>query len=215
MIDAGAGFEVLVEAAAKQICAQSRVGDVCLLAGYSFGGLMAAETARRLEERGRRIGFLGLIDTEPPEIAQARRESSATDLTSVFRPMKFIGQAISALILMSAFRSLKIIGQLAELLPAKAAFTIEFMLNTRLRHGTLRRLHLKPIQLPITLYLSGEGASKLLEDGWNAHCGRIAVVRIGGTHQSILEPPFLDVLCRRFFEDASMGIATASGFSGP
>ena len=63
MIDAGAGFEALVDAAVAQICGQSRENECCLLAGYSFGGLVAVETARRLAKRGRQVGFLGLIDT--------------------------------------------------------------------------------------------------------------------------------------------------------
>ncbi|RFU22395.1 acetoacetate--CoA ligase [Geodermatophilus marinus] len=40
-------------------------GDV-RLAGYSFGGLVAYEMARRLTAAGREVTFLGLIDTEPP-----------------------------------------------------------------------------------------------------------------------------------------------------
>jgi thioesterase domain-containing protein len=144
-------------------------------------------------ERGCPIDFLGLIDTRaerpPEETRQAR---------SVSRPMKFIGKIFSALILISAFRPLKIMGQLATLLPAKQAFTIEFMLNTRLRTRSLRRLALQTIRMPITLYRSNEGSSP--DNGWGAHCSQVAVVPIGGDHHSILEPPFLDILCARFLE---------------
>jgi len=193
MIDAGAGFEALVDAAVAQICRQSRENEFCLLAGYSFGGLVAVETARRLTERGRQVGFLGLIDTRverPPDTGEKR---------SVSRPLKVVGKVISALILVSAFGPLKIMGRLATLLPAKRAFTIEFMLNTRLRTRSLHRLQLKPLQLPITLYRSLEDPS-LLDNGWSAYCDRLAVVPIGGNHHSILEPPFLDSLCTRFLE---------------
>jgi thioesterase domain-containing protein len=194
MIDAGAGFEAIVDAAVAQICGQSRENEFCLLAGYSFGGLVAVETARRLTERGRQVGFLGLIDTRverPPDSGEKR---------SVSRPLKVVGKVISALILASAFGPLKIMGQLATLLPAKRAFTIEFMLNTRLRTRSLHRLQLKPLGLPITLYRSSEHPSTLLDNGWSAYCDRLAVVPIGGTHHSILEPPFLDSLRTRFLE---------------
>lgn len=194
MIDAGAGFEAIVDAAVAQICGQSRENEFCLLAGYSFGGLVAVETARRLTERGRQVGFLGLIDTRverPPDSGEKR---------SVSRPLKVVGKVISALILASAFGPLKIMGQLATLLPAKRAFTIEFMLNTRLRTRSLHRLQLKPLELPITLYRSSEHPSTLLDNGWSAYCDRLAVVPIGGTHHSILEPPFLDSLRTRFLE---------------
>lgn len=193
MIDADAGFQALVDAAVEQICRQIHEDDPCFLAGYSFGGLVAVETARRLVERRRRIGFLGLVDTRterPPEETQLAQNVSL--------PFKIIGKIISALILISAFRLLKIIGRLAALLPAKQAFTIEFMLNTRLRTKSLRRLRLKPLQVPITLYRSDEGSSS--DNGWSSYCSRVTVVPIGGDHHSILEPPLLKLLSARFLE---------------
>ena len=186
MIEAGAGFDALADAAVVQICAQSRQNDLCLLVGYSFGGLVAVETARRLLESGRRIGFLGIIDTRPanPPVA----------------PQKRWHRVISALILISAFRPLKMIGQLATLLPAKRAFTIEFVLNMRLRTESLRRLSLTPLQIPMTLYRSDDASSASFDYGWSAYCSRVAVVPVGGTHHSILGPPFVDTLCTRFLE---------------
>lgn len=188
MIDAGAGFDVLVDAAVAQICALSHENDLCLLAGYSFGGLVAVETARRLVEYGRRIGFLGLVDTQA--------------VNTPAPPRRRWRRIISTLILMSALRAPTIIGQLATLLPAKLAITFEYVVNNRLRQELLRGLRLKPLQVPITLYRSGESCSKLLDNGWGAYCSRVAVVPIGGTHFSMLEPPFLDILCTRFLEDA-------------
>ncbi len=37
-----------------------------LLAGHSFGGYVAMEIARLLQEQGRKVAFLGLLDTHPP-----------------------------------------------------------------------------------------------------------------------------------------------------
>ena len=48
------------------------------LAGHSFGGLVALETARLLTERGRTVDFLGLIDVLPPAPCCAPRNGSAT-----------------------------------------------------------------------------------------------------------------------------------------
>jgi oxalate---CoA ligase len=225
MIEAGGGFNVLVDAAVAQICALSRENDLCLLAGYSFGGLVAVETARRLVERGRRIDFLGLIDTQAvmPSAPRKRRQSivsaSARRLMEWGRRINFPGlvdtqaampaapqitwqNIISALISRSAFRTLRIIGRLGALLPAKHAITIEYVMNERLRIESLRGLRLKPLQVPVTLYRSGEGYSTLLDNGWGAYCSRVAVTPIGGTHHSMWEPPFLEILCARFLEDA-------------
>jgi oxalate---CoA ligase len=197
MIDVGAGFDVLVDAAVVQICALSPGNDLCLLAGYSFGGLVAVETARRLVERGRRIGFLGLIDARAVNLPAAA-------------PRGRWKRIILALVLMSASRAPTIVGQLARLLPAKRAVTFERVMNYRLRQESLRGLRLKPLQIPVTLYRSGGDYSTLLDNGWGAHCSQVTVVPIGGTHHSILEPPFLDILWTRFLEDASMGKTTES-----
>jgi len=50
------------------------------LAGYSFGGLLAFEIARQLVERGREVGFLGLIDVRPPTASLTRLQRSLKQL---------------------------------------------------------------------------------------------------------------------------------------
>src|SRR5207248_1891657 len=62
MIDGGAGFDVIVDAAVEQILGACPSAS-CLLVGYSFGGFVAWEAAHRLTQLGRRVGFVGLIDT--------------------------------------------------------------------------------------------------------------------------------------------------------
>ncbi len=57
-----------VEAMARRYAdevARLRPSGPILLAGYSSGGLVAFEMARHLAARGRRVGFLGMIDTYP------------------------------------------------------------------------------------------------------------------------------------------------------
>lgn len=44
----------------------------CRLAGYSFGGLAAFETARQLREMGREVSFLGIIDRTRPRCGRKR-----------------------------------------------------------------------------------------------------------------------------------------------
>ena len=190
MIDSGARFDVLVEAAVEQICRQLDPNEECRLAGYSFGGFVAVETARRLLERNRRISFVGVIDT--------RLERPTDTRLALKTPLilRLTGKLITALILISAFRPLKLIAHLASGLPDKSAFTIEFMLNTRLRTKSLLRLRLKPLPIPLTLFRSDEGS--LPDNGWGAYCDQLTVNRIGGDHNSILEPPFREVLRKTF-----------------
>lgn len=68
-LNGGAAFDLLVDAAVTQIRALGG-HDAYYLAGYSFGGFVAWEVARRLIEGGNDVGFLGLIDTR---VAAPRR----------------------------------------------------------------------------------------------------------------------------------------------
>ncbi len=233
MIDAGAGFDALADSAVAQIRAQCRENDACFLAGYSFGGLVAIEATRRLLERGRQVGFLGLIDTRAvnplPVNKRLRRflarrpkaqvgsppGSTARPVTRSRRtraggPPSRWESLISALILMSAFRTLKLVGRLASLLPAKQASSADLVINMRLRTESLRRLHLERLKVPLTLFRSNDDFFSS-DNGWRALCSELTVIPIGGTHELMLSHPFLDVLCSQFYD----AIESASGSSRP
>jgi thioesterase domain-containing protein len=55
-------FSVVAASALEQVLGECGDGPICL-AGHSFGGLVAYDTARRLVESGRPVTFLGLLDT--------------------------------------------------------------------------------------------------------------------------------------------------------
>jgi acyl-CoA synthetase (AMP-forming)/AMP-acid ligase II/thioesterase domain-containing protein len=226
MIDAGSGFHALVDSAVIQICEQWREGDAIFLAGYSFGGLVAIEATRRLIALGRRVGFVGLIDTRavnPQTVLKrmrrflARRSKSKTGFTETqgaghFRtpvtgPPSRWQALISALILARAYRALKVVGRLEALLPAKQAFTLDSAINWRLRTESLRRLRLQSIEAPLTLFRSDEGLSSS-DYGWSSLCRNLTVVPVGGTHETMMSHPILENLCRQFqhaVELASLG----------
>jgi thioesterase domain-containing protein len=71
-IEGGANFNLLVDAAVAQIHAKGRL-DAYYIAGYSFGGFVAWETARRLLSSGDEVRFLGLIDTQLVRKPRERR----------------------------------------------------------------------------------------------------------------------------------------------
>ena len=216
MVDAGSEFNALVDFSVAQICAQSRENDVVMLGGYSFGGLVATEAARKLLKCGRRVTFVGLIDTraiDPQPVIQRLRRflsrrtqqkggSTACQTTRQFRtrvsrPPSRWQALISALILVRAFRTLKVIGWLEALLPDKQAFTLDSTINWRLRTESLRRLHLKSLEAPVTLFRSDEGR-RSTDYGWSAICPRLTVIPIGGTHETMMSHPTLDDLCGQF-----------------
>jgi len=55
-----------IEACSEELKKQGIDGPVSLL-GYSFGGILALELARRLRSEGKDVGFLGMIDTPQSE----------------------------------------------------------------------------------------------------------------------------------------------------
>jgi amino acid adenylation domain-containing protein len=63
---AGANLADLAARYAEAIAGAQPEGPY-LLAGWSFGGLVAWETARRLEELGREVALLVLLDSRPPD----------------------------------------------------------------------------------------------------------------------------------------------------
>jgi len=67
--DTGSGAASLEDLAARYAgaIAAAQPGGPCLLGGWSFGGLVAWETARRLEGMGREVGLLALLDSRPPD----------------------------------------------------------------------------------------------------------------------------------------------------
>lgn len=75
-------LDALADQAADAILASGRAGPFHLL-GYSFGGLLAYETAVHLRRREASVGFLGLIDTPSlaaPENIQQEGEGTAHSL---------------------------------------------------------------------------------------------------------------------------------------
>jgi acyl-CoA synthetase (AMP-forming)/AMP-acid ligase II/thioesterase domain-containing protein/acyl carrier protein len=216
MIEAGSDFNALVDFSVAQICAQSREKDDVMLAGYSFGGLVAIEATRKLLERGRRVSFVGLIDTravDPQPVGQRLRRfisrrtpqkgsTTQSQTTGQFRtrvtgPPSRWQALISALILVRAFRTLKVVGRLDRVLPEKQAFTLDSAINWRLRTESLRRLRLKSLEAPVTLFRSDEG-QRSKDYGWGTICSRLTVIPIGGTHETMMSHPTLEHLCRQF-----------------
>jgi oxalate---CoA ligase len=208
MIRKGGSFDTMVEAAFAQIRAQSD-SDIYFLAGYSFGGIVAYEVARRLAQSGGRIGFLGLIDAQGSGNRAPRRAENLLT-KSVRRLKRTLAQPthairvlprrlIASLASLSAYRSLIAIGKLTMALSPKMAFEWNWHLTAHVRMKALRRWTIKPLDVSATLFRSEEDLDPL-GYGWSAQCPRLTVVTIPGTHLSLFEPPNREVLCTKFLQ---------------
>ena len=208
MLDKGAHFGVLVASAVDQILAAT--DDDVRIAGYSFGGFVAAAVAGRLIELNRRVQFIGLIDT-PPKLERLTRDSPLARAVNLvrklfLRPRSLEVSLIKLFIDASAFRTLRLIGRLADRLPATAAFIFHYHLSYHLRALAMYRWRLEPIGATIHLFQTDEFAAAAVRS-WEALAQKLKIISIGGSHLAILRPPAREILCREFL--AAIGSADA------
>ena len=206
MIDAGATFNVLVDAAVSQIL--SKCGDTCLLAGYSFGGFVAWETARRLTESGRRVAFLGLIDSRAAAPSRQRR-NVFFKMARWLHPINIYYDAMFWFVQLSPPWLLRQAGSRVRL-PARAAFVFQSQLVALLRGKALRMDVVRPLQLPTTLFRSDEYFEVLPDHGWGDLAKKLVVLPVGGDHLTMLQPPFQQSLCDKFMRAVSLALSDSS-----
>jgi len=207
MIKAPASFALIVDAALAQILPRLE-GRPCALAGYSFGGAVAWETAGRLRELGHEIEFVGLIDTARsrellhPQISlRARAErflSAARSSPGAIRHNLF--QMVARVLSRRHCSLLTVLSRSSALMPTRLALAFQWHLTAQLRLRALDQWSPTPLDLPVTLFRSDEHRQATPDFGWAGMCGSLTIVPIGGTHVSILEPPHLKLLCDRFDE---------------
>ena len=211
MINAGAGFAVLISAAVDQIL--SAGGDDILLAGFSFGGFVASEVARRLAELNRRVAFVGLIDTQFG-FQLHPQESRLEKLGNLVRKILFNPTALEVtwfkfLARHSAFRVLSWFGELSGRLPARAAFRWQYRINYHLRVQAMHRVSIGPIDAPTYLFRTDEYPQASAQSTWGRLVRHLEIIPVGGTHMSILRPPARETLCRQFLKAVNT-VATTS-----
>jgi thioesterase domain-containing protein len=196
--DANSGFEQIVDAAYAQICAEPACESYAL-AGYSFGGYVAFETARRLLESGRQVGFLGLIDSRMWGMSSAMGQSRMQALLAQMR--RYLGlladpSTLARLVRKKIVAAVRFVTWAASSRPSTAlSFAFYRERNYQQRVDALRRWRLLPLDMPMTLYLSDQGLEELPPDyGWGKLCTNLSIVRVGGTHASMLESPRREML---------------------
>jgi oxalate---CoA ligase len=212
MIDRGAGFDLLVDVAVNRINAMCK-NQICRLAGYSFGGWVAFEAARRLIKSGRRVDLL-LIDTRLERPSEETSSFLAKATAYVGRTLSHPGklyqdgvwQTLSLLVRHCPLSVLRQIDGLAQIVPGPPAVAFRIEILTLLRAHAIRRWDFKPLDVPTTLLRSDDAPSSRPDHGWGTLCSQLTVRPIPGGHRSLLEPQYRDALCAQFVrtvEDAA------------
>lgn len=209
-------FKAIVDACVKQIKAAHCDAPV-LLAGFSFGGCIAFETAQHLVRSHYHVAFLGLIDT-PVGPAMRRSRIIPRGVISRYiqtlRSKRSIQDVLAVVYETFVFRFDGFIGGLVYRLPVPIARTVFFffpVLNSRLALSFKRRLRAAlriqcwsqwsphSLEIPTTLFQSDDPNQHAWFDfGWAKVCTCLTVVPVGGEHSTVLETPQREILADCF-----------------
>jgi len=167
------------------------------LGGYSLGGAVAYEMARRLQAEGEEIALLALFDAPPHAPAEAATIDEAAlllrllpDLVPGFAPPPLPGGGGEEERLTAVIEAVRAAGALPPGygLPEVRRLTAVF----RATLAALRRYRPPPAPLAATLFRA-EGAGDDL--GWGALArGGVTVVPVPGSHESMIAEPHVETL---------------------
>ncbi|RPF35129.1 thioesterase domain-containing protein [Streptomyces sp. TLI_185] len=209
-------LEEISEAFIEQLRTVHPEGAEWNLIGYSMGGLLAYETARRLRERGERVGLVGLLDT------RITVEPSG-DPDFALRALLWRGLKLELDI--DWLRSLDPQTRAAELVErAVAAGTMPADFDAdRLRRmvdmyqfnlDALAAYRVGPYDGTVTVFRvtdrSMEGGTLPDDLGWGEFASRAVVCDVPGDHFTMVEPGQVETLGRRLREQLGLVAGAAS-----
>jgi thioesterase domain-containing protein len=207
------------------------------LAGYSFGGMVAFEVAQQLVAEGRRVAFLGLLDTRTPHEQGKIPDPDDAEMISILIrsqgrqgerdfdvPAAEIARHAPGEQFAFVFRQLKRTGMLDADIPDEMGATyLQNMLKGYKTRAHAARAY-RPGIFPgrITLFRCQEiepDARRVAERfgvdlrdqtyGWRSHAGQgVTVHDIPGSHERLCHMPAVRVLAARLGE--ALREATAS-----
>ena len=206
MIGKGAGFDVIIDAAVEQILA-GPARDSYFLSGYSFGGFVAWEVARRLRLLNKPVGFVGLIDARrhtavrQPENREQWFRRKLSDIRT--RPREAFAairwQLVYPLVLKRCPKPLlQLFGDLASSNPFTPAFGRRLLVRTRML--STNQWTAQPLEVPAYLFRSDEFSADAPDFNWGVLCGQLSVIPVRGDHLTLFDPKNLGSLCRAFAE---------------
>ncbi|GAA3768934.1 type I polyketide synthase [Streptomyces coacervatus] len=182
----------------------------CLLGGWSFGGFIAQETARQLTAAGREVQLVALIDSvrplplsgqTPEDRVRAHFTGFARHVADTYGvrlelpydelvAMEDDGERIDTV--------LRTLREAADVPAAVLEHQRSSYLDLRIGEAHRPGRH----DGPVVLYRASEAAPHTVRDpayerddealGWDEVCPRLTVVRVGGHHLSLLDPPYVE-----------------------
>lgn len=210
-------FDALVSDVTAQVTSHSPTNPI-LLAGYSFGGIVAFVVATRLRNAGRPVQFLGLLDTEiqpgvdlatgvpyPPMTrrrefagfgAALRRGDATGKLAYVVARELSKPRWKRALRVLARVPQERLRGNFMTFLDRDL---LSWHIQPMLRQWEALRRTLPPLPVPAFLFRTDHHhaqASRHL--GWESYCPDLTILAVPGTHNGMLEASNLATVCAIF-----------------
>lgn len=183
----------IVGRALDRIRSRQPSGDVHI-AGYSFGGLIGFVTACRLQEQGRRVGLLALLDSRSltlkvPRSGLMRNHEAAPGFWGLG------ADAASRLLIAAGLSEVvrRAIVPTGNVLGADAARGLRRLLLQNLRGRSLSDLTLGRFEGEILLFRAMEQPDPGLSPdlGWSVHCAKVRTLPVHGDHSSMFRADHL------------------------
>jgi len=210
-------LDALVSDTIVQIKMHCSTGPI-LLAGYSFGGIVAFAVAMQLRKAGFPVCFLGLLDAEAQPGVDVSPGALRAPMTHRQELAGFIaalrrGEGTSKFAYVTARRLksprwqplLQLYAQVPQRwLPSEFRVYLDRDLLSQhmeplLREWAARRDALLPLHVPVYLFRTAQHSANAPRHlGWDHCCPDLTVVPMSGTHLGMLKPSNLPALCDAF-----------------
>ncbi|WP_329050612.1 type I polyketide synthase [Streptomyces violaceus] len=185
------------------------------LLGWSFGGCLAYEVARQLNEQGQAIGFLGLIDTILPA-ALPQQDSPELLLERFGRFAEYIEKTYGhhldlpydELAATPDERQIDVIMRLVadaglDMSPGVMEHQRTSYVDARVGERYVPRPHDGPVALyraqrpqQLTTALDPRYLRQEADLGWASLCQSLEIVPVEGDHLSLIDPPHVETIAR-------------------
>nr|WP_231873860.1 non-ribosomal peptide synthetase [Luteibacter rhizovicinus] len=183
------------------------------LAGWSLGGMIAYEIAHRLLSSGKAVHFVGMIDTSSPAMRArllAEHPITSDECRALLTWITDVNHVADAR-LHPAFGELMDLARQGDIDAMLAVCKREALIPSHLDAGQVARTlalyrasaraaddyRALPAKAPVTFFAADRGEGDDLTLGWNDLLGKhLRVSRIGGSHLSIVRPPYIEKLAR-------------------
>jgi acyl-coenzyme A synthetase/AMP-(fatty) acid ligase/thioesterase domain-containing protein len=203
-------FADMISELAAQISEAAPAGGL-LLAGYSYGGIVAFAVARHLSSSGRAIAFLGLLDTEISSSEPSRSHEVSSTFAGgynklpkwIFRPgwHDNICRVMAKYLSLPKARwiSLRLLGPKSSWLSSRTRFALDYW-ACRLRRMSSAlswpNSQIGPaMDIPTFLFRSQRcGPNASSQFGWQTLLTDPKAIAVTGDHFTMLDPPHLSGL---------------------